>query len=193
MIQYIVFLGATVQLIGVSSYIKDILRGNTKPNKVTWLMWSIAPLIASFAAFSGGAGWTTLPIFMSGFGPLLVLIASFYNEKSYWKIETFDYFCGLCSLSALIFWIITKNPAIAIIFAIIGDGFAAIPTLMKSWKNPETETVDAYTTGLFNALTGFFAIKLWNFSSFAFPIYLVVINTSLIITIKKHKILKHFA
>ena len=32
--------------------------------------------------------------FMAGFGPLLVLIASFRTEKAYWKLEGIDYLFG---------------------------------------------------------------------------------------------------
>ena len=190
MLQYLVFIGAAVQLLGIFSYIKETLRGNTKPNKVTWLMWSVAPLIATFAALADGVGWSVLPVFMAGFGPLLVFIASFVNKNSYWKLETFDYLCGFCSVLALVLWGITKEPVIAIVFAIASDGFAAIPTLVKSWKYPETETAAAYTTGLFSALTSFTAIKIWNFSSYAFPAYLVIAETLLILSIYHRKIFK---
>lgn len=190
MLQYLVFIGAAVQLLGIFSYIKETLRGNTKPNKVTWLMWSVAPLIATFAALADGVGWSVLPVFMAGFGPLLVFIASFVNKNSHWELETFDYLCGFCSVLALVLWGITKEPVIAIVFAIASDGFAAIPTLVKSWKYPETETAAAYTTGLFSALTSFTAIKIWNFSSYAFPAYLVIAETLFILSIYHRKIFK---
>ncbi len=189
-LQYLVFVGAAAQLVGVFSYIKETLRGSTKPNKVTWLMWSVAPIIATFAAISGGVGWAVLPVFMAGFGPLLVFIASFVNKKSYWKLEKFDYLCGFCSVLALVLWGITKEPVIAIIFAIASDGFAAIPTSVKAWKYPETESAGPYTTGLFSALTSFAAIKTWNFSSLAFPVYLVMICTLLTIFVYRRKIFK---
>jgi hypothetical protein len=187
---YLVFVGAFVQLLGIYSYIKGTLLGITKPNKVTWLLWSVAPIIATFAAISDGVHWSVLPVFMSGFGPLLVFIASFVNKKSYWKLEKFDYLCGLCSVLALVLWGITKQPTIAIIFAIASDAFAAVPTLIKSWKYPETESTGPYTTGVFNSLTSFAAIKIWNFSALAFPIYLVFINFSLFLAVYRKKFFK---
>jgi hypothetical protein len=174
-LQYLVFVGAAAQLVGIFSYIKATLRGQTKPNKVTWLMWSIAPIIAVSAAFSDGVRWAVLPTFMAGFGPLLVFITSFINKNSYWKLERFDYLCGFFSALALILWAITKEANVAIVFAILSDGSAAIPTLIKSWRHPETESVGPYIAGLFSALTSFTAIKTWNFASLAFPTYLVLV------------------
>lgn len=177
----VVFVGASVQLIGIISYVKETLKGKTKPNRVTWLMWTIAPMIATFAALADGVSWSVLPVFMSGFGPLLVLISSFINRNAYWKLERFDYLCGSCSLLALLLWGITREPVVAIVFSIASDGFAAIPTLKKLWAHPETEIVHPFLAGLFGALTSFAAVGAWKFSAYAFPVYLVVINVSIIL------------
>lgn len=181
MLQYAVILGAMAELAGKYYYIKNTLLGKTKPNKVTWLMWTVAPIIATFAALADGVRWAVLPVFMTGFGCLLVLLAALANPKSYWKLEKFDYLCGICSLLALILWWITKESYIAILFAIIADGFAAVPTIIKSWKFPDTESVETYLGALFSALTSFLALKKFTFTEIAFPLYLVIV-CSIIIT-----------
>lgn len=76
---------------------------------------------------------------MVGFTPLCIFIASFFNKKSYWKITKFDLLCGLFSIFGLVLWYITKEGNIAILFAIFSDLSAGIPTLVKSFKYPETE------------------------------------------------------
>jgi hypothetical protein len=180
MLQYLVIIGAVVQLLGIASYIKDTLKGTTKPNRVSWLLWSVTPLIATAAALADGVRWAVLPVFMSGFGPLLVFIISFVNKKSYWKLGKFDYLCGFFSVLALVLWGITKEPVIAIIFSIVSDGFAAAPTLVKIWESPESESKGPYATGLFNSMTSFAAVKTWNFSSFGFAAYLTIMNVALV-------------
>lgn len=187
MMEYLVFLGAAAQLYGIIIYIKEMIQGKTKPNRVTWLMWSIAPLIGTAAAVNKGVGWAVLPVFMAGFGPLIVFVTSFFCKDGYWKLKILDYLCGVASVLALVLWWITKEPLIAIVFSILGDGFAALPTVFKSWKNPETESVEAYTTGLFSALTCIFAIKMWSVSEIAFPAYLIIVNIVLITIIYNGK------
>ncbi len=174
MIQNVVFIGAIVQLVGISVYIREIIRGNTKPNKISWLMWAITPFIATAAAISDGVRWATLPVFMAGFTALLVFFISFVNPKAYWKLETFDYICGACSILALALWAITKEPLVAIIFSIISYMFGAIPTITKAWRYPETESIWTYIAGLFNAVTCFFALKIFSIAELAFPVYLVL-------------------
>ncbi|MDD5589645.1 MAG: hypothetical protein PHQ47_00510 [Candidatus Portnoybacteria bacterium] len=192
MLQNLVFFGAAIQLGGALIYVKETLAGYAKPNKITFLMWSIAPFIAATAAFANGARWVILPIFMAGFGPLLVFIVSFKNPKSFWKLNLFDYLCGIFSLLALILWMITREPAVAIFFAIISDLFAAIPTLIKSWKFPETESHWIYTTSIFGPLTGLLAIKQWQFSEYAFSIYLLAIDCALAFFVIRKSIINLF-
>ena len=187
MLEYLVFLGAIVQISGLIFYAIEVIQGKAKPNRVTWLLWSIAPLIATVAALSTGVRWSVLPVFMCSFGPLIIFLVSFVNKESYWKLNSFDYFCGAFSVLALILWWLTKQAELAIIFSIISDFFAAIPTLIKSWKEPWTETLTPYLTGLFGIFSGFAVIKMWTFSELAFPIYLVIINIALVLIISRKK------
>jgi hypothetical protein len=147
-------------------------------------------MIATAAVLSKGVSWSTLPVFMSGFGPFLVLLVSFVNKNAYWKLGKFDYLCGGFSLLALILWWITKEPNVAIAFAIASDSLAAVPTLVKAWKFPETETVGPFLGGLFSVSTSFFAITEWNFRELGFPTYLIIINIILVATIWRTKIFK---
>jgi len=181
--QYLVLVGAVIQFGGTLSYLKDTLQGRAKPNRVTWLLWTIAPLIATVAALTEGVKWSVLPVFMAGFCPLLVFIASFVNKNAYWKLGALDYWCGFWAILALILWGITKNPTLAVIFSIVSDGCAALPALIKAWQHPETETIAVYATALVSALTSFAAVKTWKLIEIAFPLYLMAANSLIIILI----------
>jgi hypothetical protein len=154
-------------------------------------MWSIATFIAAAAAVSNGVGWAVLPVFMAGFSPFLIFIASFVTKKAYWKLSSFDYFCGVLSGLALVLWYVTKDPNIAITFAIASDGLASIPTLTKAWNHPETELAWPYIVGVFNALTSFGAATKWTFSEYAFPAYLIVMNVMIFFSVYNKKLV-HF-
>jgi len=136
-------------------YVRDTIRGDTSPNRVTWSLWALAPLIATVAAVSDGVSWAVLPVFAAGLGPLIVVFTSYLKPKAYWHLGILDYLCGSFSLLALVLGALTSNPLLAIFFAIISDGFAAFPTLAKAWKNPESESGFAYVAGLLCGLSTF--------------------------------------
>jgi len=176
---WLVLLSAIISLSGAFAYIRDMFRGKTKPNLVTWGLWGFAPLIATGAALTANAdGWTTVRIFMSGFGPLLVFLFAFIVRQGYWKLSKFDYICGILSLIALGAWLLA-DPVLAILLAAIADLFATLPTILKAWKFPESETLYTYFVGLFTAIIVIPAIPVWNIENSAFQIYLIVANTTL--------------
>ena len=118
-------------------------------------MWALAPMVAFAAQLSEGVGLQSLVTFAAGFTPLMVLIASFMNRKSVWVITKFDIYCGVLSLSGLLLWFVTREGSIAILFAIIADGLAAAPTIVKSWKHPEYRKFDSLLNGRDKCLYSF--------------------------------------
>lgn len=182
-----------IGLIGTVFYIKDMIKGETKPNKVTWFIWSLAPMIGAFLQFKSGGGLSAIPIFMAGFASLLVFLFSLFYKNSYWRISALDIICGVLSLTALVFWVVTKNFAISILFAILGDGLAYVPTLIKSWKFPETETSTIYFLGIVNYILGLLIIKDWHFSVYIFSIYLIIMNSITLSFLYRKKITSYFS
>lgn len=179
-----VIVGALVQLWGILVYAKETWRGKTKPNRVTWFLWSLAPLIAFAAELSKGVGLKSLMTLSVGLGPLIILVVSFANKKSYWQLKPSDYLCGLLSIVGLILWLTLNEGNLAIIFSVLADGFAALPTLVKSFYHPETESEEAYTVAIVNAGITLLAIKTWTLANFAFPIYIFIVNIIFVLFIR---------
>ncbi|EHE92555.1 hypothetical protein LLCRE1631_02013 [Lactococcus lactis subsp. lactis CNCM I-1631] len=180
----IVILGALISISFTTTYLIASLRGRVKPNRITWLIWGIAPLISTAASLSTGVSWASLPVFMAGFGPILVFIVSSFNKAAYWRIERFDYICGLVSILSLVAWYLTKSPNVAISLAILSDALAALPTMLKGWKYPETENSFLFLGSLFSASTSFTEIHHWNFAEVAFPIYLILLSLTMLFLIE---------
>lgn len=179
-----VIVGVIVSFIGGLSYLYGTVKGSTKPNRVTWFLWTLAPLIAFVAELDQGVGIQSLMTFMVGFNPLLIFLASFVNKKSQWQITRFDLLCGALSIVGIILWYLSKNSNIAIIFSILADGMAGVPTLVKSYKFPESESYYVYLGGAFSAVVTLFTIDNWNLAHFGFPLYILAICSILILLIK---------
>jgi hypothetical protein len=179
-----VYLAFLFNLSSTASYLYAVIKGTAKPNKVTWFLWALAPLIAFAAQIAQGVGISALMTFAVGFGPTLIFIASFFNRKAEWKISNFDLLCGGISLSALILWAITRDAFIALLLAIFADFLACIPTYIKSWYNPETEDVRAYLLAGISALITLASLQTWTFLYYGFPFWTLIVCASFYILIK---------
>lgn len=164
-------------------YVRNTFLGRSKPNRMTFLIWAAGGFISAAAAYSAGAGWVALPAFASGIGPFLIFLASFHNPNAYWQLKPSDYVCGFFAIIALILWAVTKDPAVAVFFAILADGLASLPTLVKSWTHPETETGVPFVLALFNSILGVYASGGLVFAKTGFLIYVVIINACIIVGI----------
>ena len=188
--EQIVYIGVLISLILTFFYIRTIIYGNTRPSLISWSIWALAPLIAVFLQIKAGAGLSFLSSFMSGFGPLLVVIFALIYKKGFWKITKFDVVCGALALLALAIYIITNKLGISILFAILSDGLAAIPTIRKSWKYPLSESPISYISGIISNTLALLVIDIWKFSIYSFSIYLITINIIIIFSIYHKKIFK---
>ena len=188
----VVFIGVAISIIGYYFYFKNIFKGTTKPNLVSWFLWMLGPFVGTFLQIKAGANLSVLPVFIAGFGPLLVIVVSLFNKKAYWKITFFDIICGLFSVLALVIYALTHRFDISIFFAILSDFLASVPTLVKSWKFPETETASVYFMGIFSNILGLLVIRIWTFPIYSFGIYLVLMNIAMAFFIYRKRIASFF-
>lgn len=179
-----IYLAIVISVIGGLTYFIDTLKGKTKPNRVTWFIWALAPMLAFFASISQGVGLQTATTFLAGFMPLLVFIASFINKNSYWDITKFDIVCGVFALLGIALWLITDEPNLAILMSIFADGMAGLPTIVKSYKEPATESYKVFLGGIIANTITLLTITIWEFQYYAFPLYLLSICSVLFVLIK---------
>jgi len=175
--QNFIIIGALMGAAGSVAYLVDTVKGKVKPNRVSFLLWSIAPLIAFAAQIKQGVGLESLMTFSTGFLPLTVFIASFVNKKAEWKITKFDLVCGALSILGLILWLVTKVGNIAITFSIMADGLAAIPTLVKAYKYPDTEIAWPWIATVFGVILTLLTLNGLTFANSGFIIYILIVNT----------------
>jgi hypothetical protein len=169
-------LGALIILTGNAAYARDTVRGNTQPNRVTWMLWAVAPLIAFAAEVTQGVGLNSVLALTVGLGPLMVVIASFMDPKAYARVTPFDAACGVLSLVALVAWAATGRGNVAILLSILADFLAAVPTIRKAYRRPHTEHAAAFLSGVAGAAITLLTIKPedWSFASVAFPAYILL-------------------
>ena len=167
-----VWVGFAISMTGAFSYLMATLRGRARPNRVSFLIWAAAPLIAFVAELDEGVGLRSVMTLSVGLSPLLILSASFVSKKAYWRVTGFDLVCGALAVVALVLWRLTGSGNIGIGLSILADGLAALPILIKSWRHPHTEVSWIYFGGATNATIAMLVIDKWTFANAAFPIYI---------------------
>lgn len=179
--EYFAVIGAVLASMGGLYYLYETITGKSKPNRVTWLLWGLFPMITFIAQRAQGVEGLSWATFVAGFTPFLIFGASFINKKAYWKSRPSDYYLMIGATFGIILWALTDNANLAILFALIADLLAAVPTIIKAYKHPETESWIAYGISAVGFGLGVLSIPVFNFENFAFIFYLFAANLLLAI------------
>jgi len=171
-----IIVGTLIGAAGSVVYLINTVKGKVKPNRVSFLLWSIVPFIAFFAQIKQGVGLVALMTFSTGFTPLTIFIASFINKQAEWRLTRFDLMCGILSLMGLVLWVITKVGNVAIFFSIVADGIAAVPTIVKAYKYPDTEIAWPWIATVFGVVLTLLTLSTFTFANCGFILYILVVN-----------------
>ncbi|MBS1868629.1 MAG: hypothetical protein JSS99_03110 [Actinobacteria bacterium] len=190
-----VFLGVAINVIAGAGYARDTLRGQTRPNRVTWLLWGVVPLVAFAAQMDAHVGLSAVMTLAAGVEPLAILAASFMSPAAAWRIGRFDLLCGGMATAGTIAWVATGKGTIAIVGAVAGDAMAALPTVIKSWRAPATESRSVFVSGIVMASLTLLTLDRFDAASTVFSIYILVMSLALttILTVRPRSLARRDA
>lgn len=174
------FFGIVAGVIGFLAfvpYIISTLRGTTKPNKATWLIWAALGMIIAASYFSAGArdsAWLPVTYAIGIFS--VAAISLRFGEKGWTKL---DLFCLLGAGAGLLLWWLTNEPTFALYLTIAVDAIGFIPTFRKAYEKPESEDRLAWCLFLIADGLNIFAISEWTLAQVSYPLYLLVFTLAL--------------
>ena len=159
---------------GYIPYIKDTIKGKTKPHIYTWFLWSLVTFIAFALQVSGGAGFgafVTLAAAIVSF--LIFLLGLRIGDKDITKTDTA---LLIASLFAIGLWILAKQPVLSVILVSSIDVLSFVPTIRKSWHKPHTETLSSYLINTFRFTLALLALRNYSIVTYLFPLTLAIAN-----------------
>ncbi len=182
---FLVTLSTILLFIAPLTYIVSILKNETQPHRMTKVIifFVTALNFAGIVAVHGNMG----ALIFTG---MLLLQSVVITGLTLWKgvggTSKIDYICLIIAIIGVIGWKLTGNPILGISFSILADLAAYVPTFIKTWQHPSTETPWYYAIGTASALLGLLAYKIELGS--LFQMYIVAANIVMFICIYHHGI-----
>lgn len=178
--------GAVLNLGGSGVYALRTVRGSVRPNPVTWLLWAVAPGVAFAAQVARHAGPAALTTLSVGLGPLIVVRCALsrpgFRSTRPGRAELR---CAALSVGALVGWWLTADPATALALSILADGCAAVPTIVKCRRRPETEERTVYALMALSAALTLATLPAWTFTAAGFSCYLLALCTTVLVLLAR--------
>ena len=155
-------------------YIRDILKGKTKPNIVSWITWTLLTAVATIAEFAAGEYRTA--VFTSFACVATAAVVLLGIRRGHLRYSVLDIVCQIGALSGFILWWLFNTPVAAVIAAVSIDFIGAIPSLRHAWKKPKEETWTTFALAGIGAIFGIASLHAFNATSLMYASYIVVIN-----------------
>lgn len=175
------YISAFFAIVSIFPYIRDILRLKTKPQRVTWFIYSVLGSISFFSQLAKGASdslW--LPGVITVNVVIIFLLSLRFGVGGFSKK---DYVVLSIAALGLLAWKVTNEAAIALYIVILIDASATYLTLEKSYKSPETETASLW---IFSSLAGFFsliAVGSLNIVLISYPLFIMLADGAVAVTV----------
>jgi hypothetical protein len=178
MFDWHIILGVTSGVMALGAiipYIKDILYGTTRPNIFSYVLWALIVGISILAQISSGYSWSVFLLIGDLLGILIVtaLCLCGYGYRKYGKVEML---CTFLAVLAIVSWQATSEPLYAIIFAILADLLTAVPTVIKTYKDPWSEIPYTWFIVATASALGIVSSTIFDLPNLLFPASTLVIN-----------------
>jgi len=140
MIEVLSIISSVILLLVYALYFRQVSRGESTPNPVTWLSWSIASTINAITYFSVMEGdyWKSAIAIIANVSMILICLYSFYKGK-FSKLNALDYFILVMTILIGIFWQMSDDDRLANILIQFIFIVSFIPTIYGLIKNTLTE------------------------------------------------------
>ncbi|GAC1500247.1 MAG: hypothetical protein NVS1B10_03670 [Candidatus Saccharimonadales bacterium] len=155
-------------------YVRDIIKGTTKPNIVSWITWTLLTGIATAAEIAGHQYVTAIFTASAVLETTIVVLLGI--KYGYVKYTTFDVLCQVSAIVGIIIWQLFNSPAIGVIASVTIDFIGAMPTIRHSWIKPNEETWQTFALAGLGGALAILALSQYNVISMTYAVYIVVIN-----------------
>lgn len=193
MFDYKTILGTIAVLmvfIGYIPYLRDSIKGKTKPHMFSWLVGMTISFIAFGLQIQDKAGPGAFVTLSAAIISAVILVLAIKNEDK--DITKIDFVALLLSGGALAFWLIAKDPVISTIFVILAETLSFLPTVRKSWSDPYSETLSSYVINSIRFTIALVALHNYSFVSMGYPVTWLFLNGAFaLILIHRRKIIAY--
>lgn len=183
--EFVIILAVSMSIIGNVPYLIDVIKKKIKPHPYTWFIWSIVSAVTFFGQLLKGGGAGVIPTAFAEIFTIIIFIFSL--QYGFKHIDRKDNYFLIAALIGLIPWIMTKDPTISVIVVVCIDVIAFIPTLIKTYKRPDSEISILYIMNVTRHMLTLLLIRRYNIATSLHSVVMIVTNTLMAIFILRHK------
>jgi hypothetical protein len=188
MIELVVIFGLAAGLVGVADtipYVRDTLRGATRPHRGTWLIWGVLAVVVCLSQYADGASWSLV---MAGAQAVLTaLIFGLSIRHGEGGLRPVEVVMIAVAATGVIGWIVAEEPLVATACVVVADLIGAAMMVPKTYRDPESETLITFAFASLGGALAAAAVGAVDLSLLLYPVYYCVINGAIALLIHQRR------
>ena len=154
-------------------YIIETIKGHVKPERISWLLWTLLGLTYYFSAlFADGA---TLFTFGELIGPVIIFLLAL--KFGVGGRSRFDLISLTVALIAFALLFVVEGILIGLLLALIIDGIGAMLTIRKLLIDPSSESKWFWGIGAMSGMLAVLSLTTYNVETLLFPVYVILLSS----------------
>jgi hypothetical protein len=170
-------LAGVVGVIDTVPYVRDTVRGTTRPHRGAWLIWSGLAVVVCLSQRADGASWT---LAMAGTQAVVTsfvfVLAIRWGEGGLGPAEAATIALAGTGVAA---WVLAENPTIATGGVMVADLLAIALMVPKVYRDPGSETLATYVLASICGALAVGAVGAFDVALLVYPAYYCVINAGI--------------
>jgi hypothetical protein len=177
-------LGLLAGLVGVADtlpYVRDTVRGRTRPHRGTWLIWGILAIVVCVSQRAEGASWSlVLTASQAVLTAVVFALAIRHGEGGVTAVELSVMAVACAGIAG---WFLAREPLVAVACVIAADLSAAAMMTPKAYRDPHSETLAMYALASVGGALAAGAVGTLDVSLLLYPVYYCLANGAMALLI----------
>ena len=173
---------ASLSTIAYLPYIRDTLLRRTRPQRASWLIWSVLGSIAFFSQLYEGA---TDSLWFAGVqvsGTITVFLLSIWLGVGGF-LNRHDLVVLAIAAGGLVAWYLTSTAVYALAITISISLLGGMVTIRKAYLSPKSETLSTWGCSCVASAFAILAVGRFDPIILAYPVYLFILNGAIVLAV----------
>jgi hypothetical protein len=182
-------LGVTAALVAIAGtipYLRDMLRGTTRPHRGTWLIWSLLSVLVFLSQHADGASWSLVAAGMQVIVNGLIFVLA--TRRGVGGTTLADRMMLVIAAGGALGWIVADEPFVATVCVVVADLLGVAMMVPKTRRDPESETLATFGLASVSGALATAAVGSVDPALVIYPIYLCLGNLGLAILIHRARL-----
>jgi hypothetical protein len=182
------FLGVLAGLVGVADtlpYIRDTLRGVTRPHRGTWLIWGVLGIVVCLSQRADGASWSLVMAAVQAVATVIIFLLAIPRGEG--GVSRIDAIMMAIALGGVTGWLLADEPIVATACVVAADSIGVALMVPKTYRDPDSETLATFALASVAGILSAGAVAALEPSLLLYPAYYFLANAAIALLIVRRR------